>query len=138
MREAVREGRVSSAHDIAEGGLAVALAECCLAGGIGAQVELREELWEALAPTTSGPGSEPTAETLLAAALFGEGPGGFLLSGEADALHALGEQVTVVMIGRVGEDLLSIVAAGATAGTMLTLTLDELARAHSSFSKLFS
>jgi phosphoribosylformylglycinamidine synthase len=138
VREAVREGRVSSAHDIAEGGLAVALAECCLAGGIGAQVELREELWEALAPTTSGPGSEPTAETLLAAALFGEGPGGFLLSGEADALHALGEQVTVVMIGRVGEDLLSIVAAGATAGTMLTLTLDELARAHSSFSKLFS
>jgi phosphoribosylformylglycinamidine synthase len=138
VREAVREGRVSSAHDIAEGGLAVALAECCLAGGIGAQVELREELWEALAPTTSGPGSEPTAETLLAAALFGEGPGGFLLSGEADALHALDEQVTVVMIGRVGEDLLSIVAAGATAGTMLTLTLDELARAHASFSKLFS
>jgi phosphoribosylformylglycinamidine synthase subunit PurL len=137
VREAVREGRVSSAHDIAEGGLAVALAECCLAGGIGAQVELGEELWEALAPATSGSGSEPTAEMQLASALFGEGPGGFLLSGSADGLHSLGEHVTVVMIGRVGEDLLSIVAAGATAGTMLTLTLDELAHAHSSLSRLF-
>jgi len=137
VREAVREGRVSSAHDIAEGGLAVALAECCLAGAIGAQVELGEELWEALAPATSGSGSEPTAEMQLASALFGEGPGGFLLSGSADGLHSLGEHVTVVMIGRVGEDLLSIVAAGATAGTMLTLTLDELAHAHSSLSRLF-
>jgi phosphoribosylformylglycinamidine synthase II len=137
VREAVREGRVSSAHDIAEGGLAVALAECCLAGAIGAQVELGEELWEALAPTTSSPGSEPTAETLLAAALFGEGPGGFLVSGEAEGLRALGGDVTVITIGRVGEDFLSIVEAGATAGTMLTLTLDELAQAHSSFSGLF-
>ena len=31
-------GALTSAHDIAEGGLAVALAECCLAGGIGATV----------------------------------------------------------------------------------------------------
>ena len=32
----VRAGALRSAHDIAEGGLAVALAECCLAGGLGA------------------------------------------------------------------------------------------------------
>jgi phosphoribosylformylglycinamidine synthase len=36
VREQVRSGALSSAHDIAEGGLAVALAECCIAGGIGA------------------------------------------------------------------------------------------------------
>ena len=36
VREAVRAGTLSSAHDIAEGGLAVALAECALAGGVGA------------------------------------------------------------------------------------------------------
>ena len=41
VREAVRAGSLSSAHDIAEGGLAVALAECCLAGGLGARVVLR-------------------------------------------------------------------------------------------------
>ena len=33
VREAVRSGALRSAHDIAEGGLAVALAECCIAGG---------------------------------------------------------------------------------------------------------
>ncbi len=34
VREAVRAGTLASAHDIAEGGLAVALAECCLGGGL--------------------------------------------------------------------------------------------------------
>ncbi len=33
--EAIRRGIVRSAHDCSDGGLAVALAECCLAGGIG-------------------------------------------------------------------------------------------------------
>ena len=65
VRDAVRAGTLSSAHDIAEGGLAVALAECCLAGGLGAEVEL----------------GAPHAQ--LSAALFGEGPGGFLVSGAA-------------------------------------------------------
>ena len=39
VREAVRAGSVRSCHDIAEGGLAVALAECCLLGGIGATLD---------------------------------------------------------------------------------------------------
>jgi hypothetical protein len=52
--------------------------------------------------------------------------------------------VPVVSIGRVGDDALCIVAsspegeAGATAGTMLTATLDELAQAHGALSKLFA
>ncbi len=69
----VRAGALSSAHDIAEGGLAVALAECCLAGGLGAEVEL--------GPQLSGDGPF--------AALFGEGAGGFVVSGPADALDGL-------------------------------------------------
>src|SRR5581483_8690288 len=40
IRGGIRSGPVSSAHDIAEGGLAVALAECCIAGGLGATVTL--------------------------------------------------------------------------------------------------
>ncbi len=40
VRDAVRAGALSSAHDIAEGGLAVALAECCLGGELGARVSL--------------------------------------------------------------------------------------------------
>ncbi len=42
-REAVAQGLVASAHDCADGGLAVALAECCIAGDHGAAVSLREE-----------------------------------------------------------------------------------------------
>ena len=42
IRDAVRAGALSSAHDIAEGGLATALAECCLAGGLGAEVVLAD------------------------------------------------------------------------------------------------
>ena len=40
IRAAVRNGLVSSAHDVSEGGMAVALAECCIAGGLGATVEV--------------------------------------------------------------------------------------------------
>jgi phosphoribosylformylglycinamidine synthase len=40
VREGVRSGAFTSAHDIAEGGLAVALAECCIAGRIGATVRI--------------------------------------------------------------------------------------------------
>jgi phosphoribosylformylglycinamidine synthase len=39
VREAVRQGLVSSAHDLSEGGLAAALAEACLANGLGARIE---------------------------------------------------------------------------------------------------
>jgi phosphoribosylformylglycinamidine synthase len=71
---------VSSAHDIAEGGIALALAECCLAGGIGARVSLPD-------------GLEP----------FGEAPGrGFIVSGPADALDGM------TIIGEVGGDALEI------------------------------
>jgi len=42
VRDAVRSRALHSAHDVAEGGLAVALAECCVAGGIGARVRLPE------------------------------------------------------------------------------------------------
>ena len=40
LRAAVRGGGLATAHDISEGGLACALAECCIAGGIGARVDL--------------------------------------------------------------------------------------------------
>ena len=38
IRQAVRAGALHSAHDVAEGGVAVALAECALASGLGATV----------------------------------------------------------------------------------------------------
>ena len=38
--EAIRQGLVASAHDLSEGGLAVALAECCFGRGLGAVVDV--------------------------------------------------------------------------------------------------
>jgi phosphoribosylformylglycinamidine synthase len=90
VREAVRAGRLSSAHDIAEGGLAVALAECCLAGDLGARVEV--------------PGD---VKPLLL--LYGEAPGGFVVSGPREDVEALG-----TVIGEVGGGELAISAGGAS------------------------
>ncbi|MDX2217372.1 MAG: phosphoribosylformylglycinamidine synthase subunit PurL [Oculatellaceae cyanobacterium bins.114] len=39
-REGIRQGWVRSAHDCAEGGLAIALAECCISGQRGADIKL--------------------------------------------------------------------------------------------------
>ncbi|MEF3310777.1 phosphoribosylformylglycinamidine synthase subunit PurL [Paenibacillus sp. GYB004] len=41
---AIQKGLVASAHDLSEGGLAVALAESCISGGIGAKVSVSSEL----------------------------------------------------------------------------------------------
>jgi phosphoribosylformylglycinamidine synthase II len=87
VREAVRRGELRSAHDVAEGGLAVALAECCLAGARGAQVDFR--------------GAGTDGERLLEV-LFGEGPGGFVLSGPRPALAALAREIPLTFVGVVG------------------------------------
>ncbi len=123
VREAVRAGELTSAHDIAEGGLAVALAECCLAGGFGADVALGELF--------AGADSRE--------ALFGESPGGFILSGPSDALRELTGAasqagVALTLIGTVGGDTLRIALSGDTA---VSATLGELKAAHGALAELF-
>ncbi len=88
VREAVRAGRVRSAHDIAEGGLAVALAESAIAGQIGAEVTLP-------------PGLDP----------FAEAPGqAFLVSGPSETLAQAAQRAgdLVKVIGTVGGSRLRI------------------------------
>ena len=80
IREGVRTGAFHSAHDIAEGGLAVALAECVIAGGTGAQVWLPD-------------GLDPFGEDLGSA---------FIVSGSDAALAGLR------VIGRVGGETLEL------------------------------
>jgi phosphoribosylformylglycinamidine synthase subunit PurL len=75
VRDAVRAGQLSSAHDISDGGLACALAECAIAGGIGCKVNLSSLLERGCSPEQ---------------ALFGEGSGGFLISGDRAAIEELG------------------------------------------------
>jgi phosphoribosylformylglycinamidine synthase len=121
VREAVRAGALSSAHDIAEGGLAVALAECCLAGAVGANITLN----------VPPPASERPSDTV--ARLFGEGPGGFVVSGPGEALTELAAQVPLQMLGIVEGDALMI----ATDAVTLSATLAKLAEAHGALAELF-
>ena len=53
VRDAVRSGRLDSAHDVSDGGLACALAESCVAGDVGARVELDVSRPPATAPGTA-------------------------------------------------------------------------------------
>jgi len=135
IREAVRARAISSAHDIAEGGLAIALAECCLAGGIGARVALGEDFWQATARAAPRLRALSPAAARVSAALFGEGPGGFVVSGPSAALGELGEHATVRRLGRVGGDALTIAGDDQLS---VAISLQQLARAHASLEELFS
>jgi phosphoribosylformylglycinamidine synthase len=80
VRAMVNTGAARSAHDIAEGGMAVAIAECCIAGQIGATVTLPD-------------GLDP----------FAEAPGrAFVVSGSEEALRGL------PVIGEVGGSALRL------------------------------
>ena len=113
--DAIRSGELSSAHDVAEGGLLVAVAESCLAGGLGCVVDL-------------GPSED------LECRLFGESPGsGFVVSGSEAALRALGERIAVEILGAVGGDALDV-----TSGeTRIAATLDDLRASHAALAPLF-
>jgi phosphoribosylformylglycinamidine synthase len=139
VREAVRTGALASAHDIAEGGTAIALAECCLAGNLGAEIELGEDFWETVARAGTSPGAvSPVSSAVTAAgirvALFGEGAGGFVVSGGEQALRALRERTRVRAIGTVGGDALRIALPGEAT---VSVTLAELKQAHGALAELF-
>jgi phosphoribosylformylglycinamidine synthase subunit PurL len=83
VRAAVRTGELPTVHDVSEGGLACALAECCIAGDIGARVSLEA-------------GEQ---------ALFGEAPGGVIVAGPREAVEAL---EGAIVLGEVGGDSLEV------------------------------
>ena len=93
-RAAVAQGLLSSAHDCSEGGLAVALAESCILGQLGAVIETNVAgRWDA--------------------ALFGEAPSRIVVSLRQDDLGTLQamaaqERVPTVLLGRVGGERFSI------------------------------
>jgi phosphoribosylformylglycinamidine synthase len=93
---AIEAGGVRSAHDCAEGGLAVALAECCVSGPrpVGATVTLPE--------------AERVTETL-----FGEAPSRILITvapGDVDRVSRIVREWTVPVhvLGRVGGERLTM------------------------------
>ncbi|MGH2924689.1 MAG: phosphoribosylformylglycinamidine synthase subunit PurL [Solirubrobacterales bacterium] len=116
VRESVRDGALTAAHDVSDGGLACAIAECAIAGGVGVRAEL-----DGLVELRGAAGE---------ACLFGEGPGGFVVSIKPpvlDRLMARGRDlgVDVLPIGIATGDLITIAAAEAE----LEVSLDAADRA---------
>jgi phosphoribosylformylglycinamidine synthase len=109
VREAACSGLVAAAHDIAEGGLAVALAEMSIPERIGVRASLDEDAFETWA--------------------FGEGPGGVLLAcdpDDFDKLAAICADIPFVRLGETGGN--EIVLEGATAS--LSLQVEEAVKAY--------
>ena len=109
VRALVLAGHVSAAHDLADGGLAVALAEMSLAGGLGATIDA----------LPSGPAH---------AALFGEDQARYLIAvaaSDAAAIvaEAAGKGVTALAIGKTGGASLNLPGES-------PLSLSDLAKAH--------
>jgi len=98
---AIQQGLVASAHDLSEGGLAVALAECGFENGLGARVNWSTHLRPDLA-------------------LFSESQSRILLTAKPDkadqlAAYLAAQEVRAENIGTVGGDRLVVKVAGHTA-----------------------
>jgi phosphoribosylformylglycinamidine synthase II len=90
---AAKAGLLRSAHDCSDGGMLVALAECCLLGGIGVRC----------------PPLQPEAPVRLDAALFGESPSRFIVSVPSRAMPELQtlarrHHVEISLLGLAGGD----------------------------------
>jgi phosphoribosylformylglycinamidine synthase len=110
VRQVVRDGVTTAAHDVSDGGLACALAEMAIAGGTGIEADL-----DPLVELRGGSGES---------CLFGEGPGGIVLGVAPERIEevlvAAGTAgVDALEIGSVGGDRLSFSAAEREASVAL-------------------
>jgi phosphoribosylformylglycinamidine synthase II len=102
VREGVRAGRLTTAHDVSDGGFACALAECAIAGGVGVRADL-----DAMVELRGMSGES---------CLFGEGPGGFVVAGERAAIEDLAAAIGAagaLVIGEAGGERIQLSAAEA-------------------------
>src|SRR5660397_469 len=118
LRRAIADGMIRSAHDCSDGGLGVCLAECCLAAGIGARVDLH-----------GLPGLDLTRSDIT---LFGETPTRVVVSvdsGVAKGFRGLcaGAELPCRDIGRVSGDALAI----RVGAEEIDIPLPALREAHS-------
>ncbi len=96
VRAAVRAGRLRVAHDVSDGGLACALAECAIAGGVGLRADL--------GPLLEERGNDPEDW------MFGEGPGGFVVGGDRDELERMAAEGMAIVIGEAGGEEIELTA----------------------------
>lgn len=110
VRNLIQQGTISACHDLSDGGLAIALAEMCLAGNMGATVSL-----PAIIPSH--------------AFLFGEDQGRYLVATAAAPKvleTATKSGVPALILGQSGGDSLKLDKLG-------IISVDELRQAHESW-----
>jgi phosphoribosylformylglycinamidine synthase len=90
LHSAIRDGLVLSCHDLSDGGLAVALAEACLAGDLGALVRLTSVPWE---------GPEVSDDALL----YSESTGRFLVEVDPRSVPAFERATDALPRAHIGE-----------------------------------
>jgi phosphoribosylformylglycinamidine synthase len=122
LTAAASGGLLSAAHDLSDGGLAIALAECCLAGGTGCQVTLPGDPFTLLF-------SESAARAVVAVPPGSEAAFAALLESHGVPSAVLG------VTGGAGLDISTSPEARASfaspgAGASFTIPLDELASVH--------
>ena len=106
---AITDGLLESAHDCAEGGSAVTLAECCFeSGGIGLDVSL----------PPVGVDDDMSDEMMLAATLFGETASRVVVS--------VAESQTAQLLSRAGDAGVPARVVGRTAGSRFRLSIDGI------------
>ncbi|MGI8655347.1 MAG: phosphoribosylformylglycinamidine synthase subunit PurL [Pyrinomonadaceae bacterium] len=130
---ATEAGLLRSAHDCSDGGLAVAISECCFSslnrGSIGADIELRgESHGELHSEMHTEIHGEQSGALSITAHLFSESPSRIVVSFGADALEAvkeiaLQENCPLTILGRTGADYLRIITNGEE---VLRASVDEL------------
>jgi phosphoribosylformylglycinamidine synthase len=133
LREGIAAGLIKSAHDCAEGGLAVALAECCIASGVEGGA-----LTAAPPPFLGAAVRLPASALRPDVALFGEGPSRVVVTCAPDAADALAELASglpFAALGTVGGDRLQIAVQGSAT---IDLPVAELHRAYESLPQRLS
>jgi phosphoribosylformylglycinamidine synthase len=123
---AIRRGLVKSAHDTAEGGLAVALAECCITGKIGANLEISSAIVER---ADAGEVVRPDA------VLFGETQSRIVVTVKPEKLEALQKMarlvnVPVTPLGTVGGDNLVLHSPAPQLSVIVSSPVNELEWAY--------
>ena len=110
VREAIQDGLVAACHDLADGGLAVSIAEMVIASGMGATIEVPDEVSSRLGW------------------LFGEDQGRYLLAIDQAKVvevqrRAAADGVVIHVVGWTGGDALTL-------GAGETISVDALRDSH--------
>ena len=136
LHAAIAASLVSACHDLSDGGLGAAVAEMCLGGNRGADLDLGAAAKAAMLAHPSGEPSRPASDPALNAALllFGETNGCLVVeveAGKSSAFEAAMAGAPCSPVGRVSTEA-RIALRGLPGGLAVSVGLEALAEAYGS------